>query len=130
MSTAVDEVLTEIGADEVPRLLGSRQGRPASMSDARQELRNRHPNAVLVSALSGEGLGELVERIEDEFAKRLREVELLIPYEEGGRLAELHEIAGDLKREDTRRRRPRHRAAARPDRRAVRSVRAQRPAPG
>jgi GTP-binding protein HflX len=26
---------------------------------------------------------------------------LLVPYEEGGRLAELHELAGDLKREDT-----------------------------
>jgi GTP-binding protein HflX len=69
--------------------------------DARRELRNRHPNAVLVSALSGEGLPELVERVEDEFAKRLREVELLIPFDEGGRLAQLHEIAGDLKREDT-----------------------------
>ncbi len=100
MATAVDEVLTEIGADEVPRLLVL--GKVDLVDeDARQELCNRHPNAVLVSALSGEGLGELVERIEDEFAKRLREVELLIPFEEGGRLAQLHEIAGDLKREDT-----------------------------
>jgi len=31
----------------------------------------------------------------------LEEVELLVPYEEGGRLAELHDLAGDLKREDT-----------------------------
>jgi GTPase len=31
----------------------------------------------------------------------LSEVELLMPYEEGGRLAELHELAGDLEREDT-----------------------------
>ena len=36
-----------------------------------------------------------------EFARTLREVELLIPYEEGGRLAELHELAGDLEREET-----------------------------
>ena len=36
-----------------------------------------------------------------EFARRLFEVELLVPYEEGGRLAELHELAGDLEREDT-----------------------------
>ena len=27
--------------------------------------------------------------------------ELLVPYDEGGRLAELHELAGDLEREDT-----------------------------
>ena len=41
------------------------------------------------------------QRIEEEFARTLREIELLIPYDEGGRLAELHEIAGDLEREET-----------------------------
>ena len=51
--------------------------------------------------MTGEGLPELTERIEDEFARTLRTVELLIPYDEGGRLAELHELAGDLEREDT-----------------------------
>jgi len=56
---------------------------------------------VLVSALSGDGISALVDRIEDEFSRTLREVELLIPYDEGGRLAELHELAGDLEREDT-----------------------------
>jgi GTP-binding protein HflX len=100
MSKAVDEVLTEIGADDVPRLLVL--GKVDLVDEeTRKILRHRHPDAVLVSALTGEGLGELIERIEDEFAKRLREVELLIPFEEGGRLAQLHEIAGDLKREDT-----------------------------
>ena len=45
----------------------------------------------------------LVERIEhDEFdADADAEFELLLPYDEGGRLAELHELAGDLVREDT-----------------------------
>ena len=51
--------------------------------------------------MTGEGIDALVARIEDEFARTLREVELLIPYDEGGRLAELHEIAGDLEREET-----------------------------
>jgi GTP-binding protein HflX len=69
--------------------------------DRRQELRHRHPEAVLISALTGEGLSELVQRIEAEFAKRLREVELLIPFAAGRRLAELHSIAGDLQRQDT-----------------------------
>ena len=31
----------------------------------------------------------------------MADVELLVPYDEGGRLAELHELAGDLHREDT-----------------------------
>jgi GTP-binding protein HflX len=56
---------------------------------------------VLISAQSGEGIEELIERIIDEFATRLEDVELLLPYSEGGRLAELHELAGDLEREDT-----------------------------
>jgi GTP-binding protein HflX len=43
----------------------------------------------------------LIDRIAVEFARRLSDVELLVPYEEGGRLAELHELAGDLEREDT-----------------------------
>ena len=38
---------------------------------------------------------------EDEFARTLRDVELLIPYDEGTHLAELHEVAGDLEREET-----------------------------
>ena len=53
---------------------------------------------MLVSAIDGEGLDELRERIEAAFAETLAEVELLIPYSEGGRLHELHEVAGDLER--------------------------------
>ena len=37
----------------------------------------------------------------EEFGRTLREVELLVPYDEGSRLAELHQLAGDLEREDT-----------------------------
>ena len=85
---------------EAPRLLVL--GKADLIDEERRaELANRHRDGVLVSALTGEGLGELVERIEDEFARTLREVELLIPFDEGGRLAELHELAGDLEREDT-----------------------------
>jgi GTP-binding protein HflX len=100
MTTAVEEVLHEISAEEAPRVLVLAK---ADQVDGarRMELEHRHPDAVLVSALSGEGLEELIERIELEFARTLHEVELLIPYEEGARLAELHELAGDLEREET-----------------------------
>jgi GTPase len=100
MMTAVDDVLTEIEANEAPRLLVLGKADLVG-PDRRIELANRHPDAVLVSAQSGEGLVELTERIEEEFARTLREVELLIPYQQGGRLAELHDLAGDLIREDT-----------------------------
>jgi len=100
MARAVDDVLSEIGADEVPRVevFGK-----VDLLDAegRQELINRHPHASLVSAQTGEGLAELTERIEQEFANRLVAIELLIPFSEGAKLAELHALAGDLQREDT-----------------------------
>ncbi len=100
MTTAVEDVLVEIGAEEAPRVLVL--AKADQVDDQRRgELERRHRDALLVSALSGEGIEELIQRIEEEFARTLQEVELLIPYEDGGRLAELHEIAGDLEREDT-----------------------------
>jgi GTP-binding protein HflX len=100
MLLAVDDVLEEIGAGDRPRILVLNK---ADLLDAerRRELGFRHPDGVLVSAVTGEGLDELGERIEREFERTLRPVELLLPFSEGGRLAELHDVAGDLEREDT-----------------------------
>jgi GTP-binding protein HflX len=96
---AVDEVLEEIGAGEKPRLLVLNKTDLLS-EDERHEVSISHPDAVLASALAGEGLDELRERIEKSFAETLTEVELLIPYNQGGRLHELHEVAGELERTD------------------------------
>ena len=96
---AVDEVLEEIGAGEKPRLLVLNKADRLS-DDDRREVELAHPDAVLVSALEDVGLEELRERIEAAFAETLTEVELLIPYSQGGRLHELHEVAGDLERTD------------------------------
>jgi GTP-binding protein HflX len=100
MRGAVQEVLEEIGAGETPRLLVLNK---VDLLDepARHELRLRHPEAVLLSAGSGEGLEELGERIEREFRRTLCPVELLVPYAHGGSLAELHEVAGEIVRQDT-----------------------------
>ncbi len=96
---AVDEVLEEIGAGEKPRLLVLNKADLLS-EDERQEVALGHPTAVLVSALAGEGLDALRERIEAAFVETLTEVELLIPYSQGARLHELHELAGELERTD------------------------------
>ncbi|HKT84197.1 MAG TPA: GTPase HflX [Solirubrobacterales bacterium] len=94
---AVDEVLEEIGAGEKPRLLVLNKADLLS-EEERAEALLRHPDAVLVSALDDIGLDRLRERVEVAFEDTLAEVELLVPYAEGGRLHELHEIAGDLER--------------------------------
>jgi GTP-binding protein HflX len=100
MIRAVDDVLHEIAADEAPRLLVLAQADRID-DERRAELSHRHPGGLLVSAASGEGIEALVDRVAVEFARRLSEIKLLVPYNEGGRLAELHELAGDLQREDT-----------------------------
>jgi GTP-binding protein HflX len=100
MLRAVDEVLTEIGVDATPRLLVLNK---VDLIDAarREDLELRFPDAVTVSAQTGEGLDALADRIEKAFLNAMRPVELLVPYREGSRLAELHELAGDLDRRDT-----------------------------
>ena len=100
MVRAVEDALEEIGAGAVPRLLALNK---ADLLDAerRRELGFRHPDAVLVSAVTGEGLDALGDRVQAAFRRTLRPVELLVPYDEGSRLAELHELADGLEREET-----------------------------
>ena len=94
---AVDMVLEEIGAGEKPRLLVLNKADLLD-GDERHEAELRHPGAVLVSALAGEGLDELRARVETAFEETLVDVEMLVPYSEGARLHELHEVAGELER--------------------------------
>jgi GTPase len=96
---AVDVALAEIGAGEKPRLLVLNKA-DLLAGEEREEVLLAHPDAVLVSALTDEGLDRLRERIEAAFEDTFAEVELLIPYSAGARLHELHEIAGDLQREE------------------------------
>ena len=58
----------------------------------------RHPDGGARLGAGPRGAGGAARRIEAAFEDTLAEVELLIPYAEGGRLHELHEIAGDLER--------------------------------
>jgi GTPase len=91
MLHAVDSVLAEIGAAELPIEL------VLNKVDAidplrRRRLSNRFPDALQVSARTGEGLDELRERVAERFGERFELVRLLIPYEEGARLAELYAL--------------------------------------
>jgi GTP-binding protein HflX len=96
---AVDSVLEEIGAESAPRLLVYNKADLLDPADA-NELTITDPGSIAISALDGAGLEELRDRIESAFEETLSSLELLLPYSEGGTLAELHEVAGDLDRED------------------------------
>src|SRR5688572_13494477 len=100
MIDAVDDVLVEVGAADNPRLLVLNKVDGLD-DERRRELSFRHPQAVQVSAATGEGLDDLAAEIEARFLSSLRRMELLVPYEEGSRLSELHDLAGEMEREDT-----------------------------
>jgi GTP-binding protein HflX len=98
---AVNSVLHDIGADDLPMEL------VVNKIDAvdpmhRRRLANRYPDALQVSAVSGEGLDELRARIAERFAERFEAVRLLIPHGEGGKLNELYALGTPIEqREDT-----------------------------
>jgi GTP-binding protein HflX len=97
MARAVDAVLGEIGAGELPlEIVLNKIDAVDELGRAR--LANRFPDALQISAQSGEGLDELRSRIADRFAERYEVVELLVPYSEGGKLAELYALGPPIER--------------------------------
>jgi GTP-binding protein HflX len=88
-------VLAEIGAGELPvELVLNKVDTVAALG--RRRLRNRYPEALQISARTGEGLHELRGRIAERFAERFEPVRLLIPHSDGARLAELYELGAPI----------------------------------
>jgi len=95
MLEAVERVLGEIGAGELPVELVLNKIDTADPL-RRRRLANRFPDALQVSARTGEGLDELRERVAERFAERFEPVRLLIPYADGARLAELYALGAPV----------------------------------
>jgi GTP-binding protein HflX len=94
---AVEAVLAEIGADELPvELVLNKVDTLTALQ--RRRLANRFPGSLEISALTGEGLEVLRGRIAERFADRFEPVELFVPYEEGGRLSELYALGAPIER--------------------------------
>jgi GTPase len=101
MVAAVEDVLHEIGADELPVEVVLNKV-DAVDPLGRRRLANRFPGSLQISALTGEGLPELRARIADRFSERFELVRLLVPYQDGGKLAELYELGTPIdERSDT-----------------------------
>ena len=97
---AVRAVLHDIGADDLPLEVVVNK---IDAVDAlrRRRLGNRFPDAVQISALTGSGLDGLRARVAERFADRFEAVHLILPYEDGGKLAELYALGAPVdERED------------------------------
>ena len=95
MIGAVDDVLAEIGAIETPVALVLNK---IDLVDPfrRRRLASRYPDAPQVSAETGEALDELRKRLAALFGERFESVRMLLPYDEGSRLAELYALGAPI----------------------------------
>ena len=98
---AVQAVLTEIGADDIPVELVLNK---VDILDqlGRRRLTHAFPRARQISASTGEGLDALAARIAELFSDRFEDVRLLVPYEDGRVLAQLYGLGSPIaERRDT-----------------------------
>jgi GTP-binding protein HflX len=91
----VSDVLDLIGSGLVARLLVFNKIDRLEAT-ARGRLAALYPEAVQISARSGEGLPELLDRIADHFSRLLHPVRLLVPYAEAGVVSRLRGVASDI----------------------------------
>jgi GTPase len=97
---AVNAVLEEIGAGALPRMVVLNKI-DCLDSDARRRIGNRFPDAVMISAATGENLDVLRRRIAGFFADRFVDVRLLVPHDRGAELSALYATGAPVtERED------------------------------
>ncbi len=97
---AVESVLEEIGAGEIPRLVVvNKVDRLAP--DERTALANRFPDAILTSAHSGAGLDEVRRRLADLARGRLTAIDVTIPYARGELLSSVYAAGREVAEEAT-----------------------------
>ncbi len=97
---AVDRVLLEIGAVDVPQMLVvNKIDRDV---DGAKRVLTAHPGSVAVSARTGEGIDDMLRALADRLRGLATVIELLVPFDRGDVLAALHregevlvESAGD-----------------------------------
>lgn len=87
------EVLRDIGAGDRPVLTVLNKCDLMSDPFDRAEALAKHPGAVLVSTVTGEGLDKLTERLEELASARDEELTLLIPHDRYDLVARLHDTA-------------------------------------
>ncbi len=96
----VISVLDEIGAVDLPRILVLNK---IDLVDeiSRRRLQNRFPQAVAISAATGENLDELKGRVAEFFSDRFVDVRLLMPHSRGAELSALYQSGAPItERED------------------------------
>ena len=88
--SAVREVLSEIGAGNLPELVVINKCDMADPLDIAR-LRRVEPDAIVVSARTGEGIPELLAALDARLPHPEIDVDLVVPYDRGDLIAQAHE---------------------------------------
>lgn len=91
------EVLTEIGAGDKKTILVFNKVDLITEPERRQELQHRHPDAVMMSLKTGEGIEELLHRIHEMVFDRVVRLDLRLPMHRLDLLALAHQEGKVLK---------------------------------
>ncbi|MEM8926189.1 MAG: GTPase HflX [Actinomycetota bacterium] len=84
---AVADVLAEIGGAEVPQLVVFNK---ADLAEDALALQRANPGSVIASAVTGEGIDDVLAAIGDELRAMTSEYELFVPWARGDALAAAH----------------------------------------
>jgi GTPase len=95
---AVEEVLDQIGASEVPRLAVFNKIDRVD-PEARLMLARRSPDAIFVSASGGEGLPALRERLGEVARARLTPIDVVVPYGRGDLVSSIYQAGRDVQQD-------------------------------
>jgi GTP-binding protein HflX len=86
---AVREVLSEIGARQVPELVVINKADAADPIEL-EGLRLAEPKSVAVSAITGEGIDKLLAELDELLPRRQREITVTLPYDRGDLVSRAH----------------------------------------
>ena len=95
---AVDTVLKEIHADQKPTLVVFNKVDRLPRQEVPARFFERHPHAVSVSALTGQGLSTLLEEIARHLRPARQLVRVAIPHERADLIARLHSVGQIVER--------------------------------
>jgi len=97
---AVEDVLEEIGAGEIPRIAVFNKV-DRLVPDERAALLARNPGAMLTSAVTGEGLDRLRDRLADLARGQLTALDVVIPYANGALLSDIYKQGHEVREDAT-----------------------------
>ena len=97
---SVQFTINELKASKIPRILVFNKIDKLDI-ERRSFLQKRYNNAVLISALTGEGINDLKRKLKDEISKLYLRVSLLIPYTEPKVLSSIYKETNIIQSKST-----------------------------